>query len=105
MLQSVFAKQNQAFLNSWIKYNPSEEIKKLSLPILIIHGTEDLQIMQEDAKALHEANKNSELVLIDKMNHVLKEVNSITENQSSYTSSEFPLSSKLVKTITTFVKN
>ncbi len=105
MLQSVFAKQNQAFLNSWIKYNPSEEIKKLSLPILIIHGTEDLQITQEDAKALHEANKNSELVLIDKMNHVLKEVNSITENQSSYTSSEFPLSSKLVKTITTFVNN
>ena len=104
MLQSVFAKQNQSFMSSWIKYNPSEEIKKLYIPILLINGTEDLQVKQEEAKSLHEANKNSEVVIIDKMNHVLKEVNSMTENQSSYMKADFPLSSKLIKAITTFVK-
>ena len=38
------------------------------------------------------------------MNHVLKEVNSISENQSSYLKPDFPISKKLIKTIVEFVK-
>lgn len=104
MLQSVFAKQNQSFLKSWIQYNPSEEIKKLSIPILLINGTKDLQVKVEEAKVLQHAHKNSELVIIQNMNHVLKEVNSMLENQSSYMKADFPLSKKLVQTIVEFVK-
>ena len=103
MLQSVFAKQNQAFLRSWIQYNPSEEIKKLSVPILLIHGTEDLQVKTQEASNLLLANKNAQLVFIKGMNHVLKEVNSMIENQSSYTKPDYPLSTKLVQVIVEFV--
>lgn len=104
MLQSVFAKQNQAFLKSWIQYNPSEEIKKLSMPILLINGTEDLQVKPQEASELLLANKNAQLVFIKGMNHVLKEVKSMTENQSSYLKSDYPLSTKLVQVIVEFVK-
>ena len=103
MLQSVFAKQNQAFLRSWIQYNPSEEIKKISVPILLIHGTEDLQVKTQEASNLLLANKDAQLVFIKGMNHVLKEVNSIIENQSSYTKPDYPLSTKLVQVIVEFV--
>lgn len=103
MLMSVFAKQNQSFLKSWIQYNPSNEIKKLTIPILIINGTADLQVKQEEAHALHKANVKSKLILIDKMNHVIKEINSINENQSSYTSPDFPISNELIKTVTKFI--
>lgn len=103
MLVSIFAKQNQSFLSSWIQYNPSEEIKKLTIPTLIINGDSDLQVKVEDAELLHKANPNSKLVIIKKMNHVLKEVNSITENQSSYLKATFPLSKKIITTIANFV--
>lgn len=103
MLLSVFAKQNQSFLSSWIQYNPSEEIKKLTIPTLIINGDSDLQVKVTDAETLHNSNTNSKLVIIKKMNHVLKEVNSITENQSSYLKADFPLSNKLVETIVNFI--
>ena len=104
MLQSVFAKQNQAFLRSWIQYNPSEEIKKLSVPILLINGTEDLQVKPQEASELLLANKNAQLVFIKGMNHVLKEVKSMTENKSSYLKPDYPLSTKLVQVIVEFVK-
>ena len=104
ILQSVFAKQNQAFLRSWIQYNPSEEIKKLSVPILLINGTEDLQVKPQEASELLLANKNAQLVFIKGMNHVLKEVKSMTENKSSYLKPDYPLSTKLVQVIVEFVK-
>ena len=104
MLQSVFAKQNQAFLRSWIQYNPSEEIKKISVPILLINGTEDLQVKPQEASELLLANKNAQLVFIKGMNHVLKEVKSMTENKSSYLKPDYPLSTKLVQVIVEFVK-
>jgi pimeloyl-ACP methyl ester carboxylesterase len=103
MLVSIFAKQNQSFLSSWIQYKPSKEIKKLTIPTLIINGDSDLQVKAKEAELLHEANPNSTLVIIKKMNHVLKEVNSITENRSSYLKAEFPLSEKLIETIVNFV--
>ena len=103
MLLSIFAKQNQSFINSWIQYDPSIEIKKLTIPILIINGDNDLQVKVSDAEILHTSNTNSKLVIIKKMNHVLKEVNSMTENQSSYLKAGFPLSQKLVETIVNFV--
>lgn len=104
MLSSLLHKRNQPFVKSWMQYNPSDEIKKLTIPILIINGTSDLQVKIDAAKELHKANPKSELVIIDKMNHVLKEVNSMIENQTSYLKSDFPLSKQLIETVVNFVK-
>lgn len=103
-LISVFAKQNQPFLHSWMLLNPTEEIKKLTIPILIINGDKDLQVKVEDAKALHAANSTSKLVIIENMNHVLKDIQKEEENLASYYSSEYPISEKLIKTIVSFIK-
>ncbi|RCS28279.1 alpha/beta hydrolase [Polaribacter sp. WD7] len=103
MLQSIFRKENQSFLSSWIKYNPSKEIQKIAIPVLIVNGDNDLQVKVSDAQKLHASNKNSELLIIPKMNHVLKVVNSVTENQNSYTKPDFPLSSNLIQHIVKFV--
>lgn len=103
-LISIFSKPNLAFLKSWTAINPSVEIKKLTIPILIINGTKDLQVKIEDAKALHTANPKSEMVLIKNMNHVLKNIEKEADNMSSYYSADFALSKKLIKTVVTFVK-
>lgn len=105
MLASIFRESVQPYMISWIKYNPQEEIKKLEIPILIINGTKDIQVPESDAKLLHEANPKSELKIIDKMNHVLKEINDDTENIKSYSNPDLPIVKELSNTINSFIKS
>lgn len=104
MLLSLFAKPNLPFFQSYMSHNPTEAISKLSIPVLILNGNKDLQVLVNDAELLHKAKPDAELVIIDKMNHVLKEIEKDSQNLLSYTSPDFPLSNELVDVITTFVK-
>lgn len=103
-LLSIFAKANLPFFESYIKYNPKEEIAKLEIPCLIINGTKDIQVEVEDAKKLKTAKPEAQLALIENMNHVLKVIIKDEDNLKSYTSSDFPLSKELVNVITKFIK-
>ncbi len=103
-LMSVFAEQNQPFLKNWMKYDPIKEIKKVTIPVLIINGTSDSQVRVEDAKALLKSKSDARLVVIDSMNHLLKIVKNRTEDMNAYVKPDFPLSEKLIKEIVTFVK-
>ena len=105
LLASIFAKQNLDFIANYAKYNPTEEIKKVTIPTLLINGSKDLQVKIEDAKALHKALPSSKLVLIDNMNHVLKNIDKDADNLNSYYSANFQLSTKLITTIVAFLKN
>lgn len=104
MLISLFNKPTQPFMLSWMNYIPTEEIKKLKLPILILNGSKDLQVTTTEAEQLHKANPNSKLVIIDKMNHVLKTINNDEDNLTSYMSADYKLSEELVDVIETFIK-
>ncbi|NER19126.1 alpha/beta hydrolase family protein [Spongiivirga citrea] len=104
MLANIFAPQNQAFLKDYNRYNPMVMIKSMTIPILLINGDLDLQVRVKDAELLHESNPDSELVIISKMNHVLKTIEDPAKNQQSYFSPDFPLSQKLVNTLVEFIK-
>ena len=103
-LASIFAKQNFAFMKSWMKYDPKEEIKKINIPTLIVNGTKDLQVKVKDAKALKEVKPNAELAIIENMNHVLKVIEKDSDNYPSYFSPDFKVSPELITTISEFVK-
>jgi hypothetical protein len=103
-LVSIFRKQNYPFLINWAKYNPSKEIQKLNIPILIVNGDKDIQVKVEDAKTLHKAKPSSRLVIIENMNHVLKHIEKDADNMNSYYSADFKLSKKLIATIVNFIK-
>ena len=75
------------------------------MPILILNGTKDLQVTVEDANNLHNAQPNSELVIIENMNHVLKTIEKDEDNLTSYSSPDFPLSSELISAIENFIKH
>ena len=104
ILKQVFPKQNQVFFATWMQYDPVEELKKVTIPILILNGAKDLQVEVEDAKNLHAAQPNSELVIISNMNHVLKDIEKDEDNLASYASPDFPLSKELINTIEAFIK-
>lgn len=104
MLMSIFNEKNNPFFLSWMQYNPTEEIKKVTIPTLIINGTKDLQVSTTDAENLHKANGKSQLKFIANMTHVLKTIEKDEDNLASYTSTDFPLSLELVTVISEFIK-
>lgn len=104
-LASVFNKDVQPFMINWMQYNPTEIIKELDIPILLINGTKDLQVSESEAKLLKEANEKAELKIIENMNHVLFEIKGDDlENSKSYNESFRPISSQLIESITDFIK-
>ncbi|WP_245835666.1 alpha/beta hydrolase [Virgibacillus ndiopensis] len=104
-LESVFRPSVQAFLSSWMNYNPVEEIQNLNIPVLIINGNRDIQVPASDAKELKHAKDDAKLLIIEKMNHVLKEApNDKAANVETYTNPGLPLADELVEGILSFLK-
>jgi len=105
MLMTIFSPQNQPFFKSWMSYDPIAILKEVNIPILIVNGNKDLQVKESDAEALHKANPSSKMVIIDKMNHLLKVIEKDEDNMKSYLSPDFKISDELIETVTEFVKN
>ena len=103
-LAPVFRKSVQPYLISWFKYEPTQEIIKLSTPILIVQGTNDLQVDSKQAQLLKEAQPKAQLLFIEGMNHVLKKVKTMEENQQSYLNPDLPVPTELVEGIASFIK-
>ncbi len=104
MLASILRPSAQTFLISWIKYNPQTEIKKLTIPTLIINGSKDIQVPISDAELLNASNSRSEIKIIKNMNHIFKEITDDSQNIPSYTNPELPIMNELVTSIEKFVK-
>ena len=105
-LASVFNSDIQDFMINWMQYEPTQIIKELKIPTLIINGTKDLQVSVNEARLLKEANENAELTIIENMNHVLFEIQGDDlENSKSYNESFRPISSKLIESISNFIKS
>jgi len=104
MLYSLFRPSIQPYLISWFRYDPQSEIKKLTIPVLILQGTNDIQVSVEDARLLSNAYPKAHLVYVDKMNHVFKIVEGDRPaNIKTYNDLSLPIADKLVNSITDFI--
>ena len=106
MLYSLLRPSVQPYMISWMKYNPQAEIAKLTIPILIIQGTTDIQVSENQADLLYAANQNAKVFKVENMNHILKICNSLdqTIQMQTYTNPELPLAEVLVTEIVKFIK-
>ncbi|MGM0896413.1 MAG: alpha/beta fold hydrolase [Bacillota bacterium] len=105
-LQQIFRPSVQPYLQSWMAYDPLEQAAELDAEALFVGGTRDLQVPARDAELLHEAKPGSELLVVDGMNHVLKQVPDDREaNMAAYADPELPLADGLVDQIAQFLKN
>lgn len=84
-LQSLYRASVQPYLISWFKYNPRTVIASVKVPVLIVQGKNDIQVSVEDAELLKKGCPAAELLLIDKMNHVLKDCESKAVQQQMLT--------------------
>ena len=103
-LTPIFKADVQPFIMSWMKYDPQKIITSLKIPVLIINGTNDLQVSTAEAELLKKAANNSEIKIIDKMNHVLFIINGDKlVNSKSYNESSRNISEELIISISSFI--
>ncbi|MEL7691621.1 alpha/beta hydrolase [Citromicrobium bathyomarinum] len=101
----LFGPQVQGFVGSMLRQEPAELIAAHDLPVLIVNGREDLQTPAADAEALAGARPDATLVLLDGVNHVLKQVPPADRaaNIASYGNPDLPLAPGLAEAIADFV--
>ncbi|WPK13391.1 S-layer homology domain-containing protein [Lysinibacillus louembei] len=103
-LYALFRPSVQPYLISWLSYDPAKKIAELDVPVLIIQGSNDLQITKTDAERLHTAKPDADILYFDTMNHVLKDAPADREgNLATYANPTLPLTEGLVEKISTFI--
>ena len=103
-LTSIFRPSVQPFMASWMQYDPKVEIGKLTVPTLIINGTNDIQTSKQEAVLLQEGNSEATLVILEGMNHVLRIIDGDDlENTKSYNNTKLPLAEELISTVAGFI--
>jgi len=107
MLNSLFRLSVQPYMISWFKHDPQIDIKQLKYPCLILQGDNDLQVSINDAKLLSAAGNESRLIIVEKMNHVLKIIDKGDQsaNIASYSNIAMPISAVLTDEIIKYIKN
>ena len=105
-LQGLFNAKVQPFLMDLMRQDPTGEIARISLPVLIVQGAKDIQVSVADANALHAAQPKAKLAIIPGMNHVLKDVegDDRAANLATYGNPDLPVDPSAVETIAAFVK-
>jgi pimeloyl-ACP methyl ester carboxylesterase len=105
-IHSLFRPSVQPYMISWMKYDPMAELKRLTVPVMIVQGKRDVQVLESDAENLKKAMPSAQYVLFDEMNHGFKNVSStsMTEAATSYNDPSQPLTPGLATAIARFVK-
>ena len=101
-LQVVFRPSVQPYLISLFRQNPTAAFGQLKIPTLIIQGRNDMQVGV--GELLHKAKPDSQLAIIDGMNHVLRIVPMDIKRQlASYKDPQLPLASEVTDRILKFL--
>lgn len=103
-LEVVFRPSVQPYLISLFRQNPAAAFGKLKVPTLIVQGRNDMQVGVGDAELLHQAKPDSDIAIIDGMNHVLRIVpNDVKRQLASYKDPQLPLASEVSYRILKFI--
>lgn len=103
-LMQLFRPSVQPYMISWMKYNPCTLIQQVKVPVMIVQGTTDIQVKEEEGKRLYACKPGSKFVLINQMNHVLK-MSSMNqqENIATYRNPDLPVSVELTEAMVKFI--
>lgn len=104
-IQGLFAPVVQTFLKALLQINPPQLAANYQGPILILQGTNDLQVTMADANAIKAGQPRAKLVALEGVNHVLKKV--VAErgpNLASYQDPSLPIAPEVVTQISDFIR-
>ena len=93
-------------MQTWAKYDPVTEIKRVKVPVLIVQGGLDIQVTEADARALKAADPAAQLLVIPTANHVFRAAASQDRmlQLRLYTDPTIPIVPELTPAIVEWVK-
>ncbi len=107
----IFPPSALKFLRSTNRYDPVKIVEELpkTLPVLIVCGEKDQQVLCDDVALLAEAfqragNATAKFARLPNVNHVFKVIDGVPNPSSDYTDSSKPFSSEVIAVITDFVR-
>jgi pimeloyl-ACP methyl ester carboxylesterase len=104
--QGLFNPAVQGYLIDLMSHDPVDLARRVRVPLLIVQGDNDIQVTAADARALHQAQPKSKLLIIEGMNHLLKPApRDPAGNAATYVQPELPLAEGLVDAVVAFVKD
>ena len=105
LLAPLFRPSVQPYLASMLSFDPANELARLKIPALLVHGGRDLQIGEADFAALTKARPDARVARLPEANHVLKQVSAdLAANLAAYANPYLPLDPGLVQPIVEFVR-
>ncbi|MEO1044370.1 MAG: alpha/beta fold hydrolase [Pseudomonadota bacterium] len=104
-LLPLFNRSVQPFLIDMMRYNPQALIADTDKPVLLLYGTSDIQVTQEEGELLKTANDRAKLIILPDVNHVLKAVpdGDRAANLMSYQNPDMPLAPGVADSIAGFI--
>ncbi|MFZ6720786.1 hypothetical protein [Undibacterium sp. Ji49W] len=105
-LKAFYRDSVQPYLVSWFRYTPENEIGKLTCPVLLLQGDNDIQVDAKQLTALKAAKPDAAQLLVHNMNHVLKIVTGdMSQQMASYGDPTLPLAPELSSALTGFLSD
>jgi uncharacterized protein len=98
-IKEIFRPSVLPFLRSIVDVDPVALLRSAKVPTTIVQGDNDRQIPVEDAQMLRAARPDARVVVVSRMNHVLKTDGSEQWPQRSYADPAVPLAREVVEAI------
>lgn len=103
-LLALYRPSVQPYLVSWFRYSPAAVLPSLQMPVLLLQGTNDIQVDIRDFELLVQAAPKSMHRVVSGMNHILKLVEVDRAHQvASYNDIKLPISPALSTAIAQFL--
>ncbi len=101
----ILSPSQQLFLLSWMAHDPGILISELDIPVAILHGDADIQVDEDDYNALTSRAPNAYSNSIPGMNHVLKDVRHLGQQNPliTYGDPSFALHDDLIPAIMSYL--
>lgn len=104
-LNALFRPSVQPYLISWFRHNPQQQIATLTMPVLLVQGTTDIQVETPQVEMLAKAQPKAQVQVIEGMNHILKKAPADRdENIKTYSQPDLPLHPDLIPYLRTFLQ-
>ncbi|WP_064742488.1 alpha/beta hydrolase [Azospirillum sp. B4] len=104
-LMTLFRPSVQPYLISELTRDPAAELARTTLPVLVLQGTNDVQVDMSDAVRLTQARQGVRLVRLEGVNHVLKNapLNDRAANLATYGDPGLAINPGITSAIVSFV--
>jgi pimeloyl-ACP methyl ester carboxylesterase len=103
-LNAFFRPSVQDYVISWFALDPAKELVRVTVPVLIVSGGQDIQVPIDEAKKLDAVGKGR-WVHIENMNHILKPLDTDrVKNLASYSNPHLKLAPELLPALVSFIQ-